>query len=240
MREQLLIYISFDLSLEDMQLLKNEMKAFVNDKDNSRDFQPDVDMEIIGISEINKLDLKVEIRHKSNWANETVRAARRSKFMCALVLTLRKVPINAPGGGSAALGSADQPTYSVSVSDQEAAARREEFKKSQDAKRLFPTMKTGPNSDKPSRDMSTEADSFNPHDSATPPPLRYRQVPPSESIALNVLNSRHPAADTANNPSDIIEPAISRSLANSTAGTNEIPDLDRSISIEEVRGLLRR
>jgi len=34
-----------------------------------------------------------------NWSNETVRAARRSKFMCALVLALRKVPDLSPGGG---------------------------------------------------------------------------------------------------------------------------------------------
>lgn len=241
MREQLLLYISFDTSLEDVQLLKNEMQAFVNDKENSRDFQPDIDVEITGIAEMNKLELKVEIRHKSNWSNETVRAARRSKFMCALVLALRKVPINAPGGGSAALGSADQPTYSVSVSDQDAAARREEYKKAQDTKRLFPVSKSNLTADKPSRGISTGADSFNPHDSATPPPLRYRQVPPSESTALNTLNSRHPAADTAYNPSDIIEhPTTPKSIAHSVSGTTEIPEPDRSVSIEEVRGMLRR
>lgn len=241
MREQLLLYVSFDTSLEDVQLLKNEMQAFVNDKENSRDFQPDIDVEVTGIAEMNKLELKVEIRHNSNWSNETVRAARRSKFMCALVLALRKIPINAPGGGGAALGSADQPTYAVSVSDQDAAARREEFMKAQDAKRLFPTSKTSPTANKPSRGISTGADSFNPHDSATPPPLRYRQVPPSESTALNTLNSRHPAADTAHNPSDIIEhPNTPKSIANSVAGQTEMPEVDHSVSIEEVRGMLRR
>lgn len=66
MREQLLLYISFDTSLEDLQLLRNEMHAFVTDKENSRDFQPDIDVEITGIAEMNKLELKVEIRHKVN------------------------------------------------------------------------------------------------------------------------------------------------------------------------------
>ena len=64
MREQLLIYIHFDTTLEDIQLLRNEMQAFVLDKDNCRDFQPDVEVEVTGISEMNKLELKVEIRHK--------------------------------------------------------------------------------------------------------------------------------------------------------------------------------
>ena len=64
MREQLLMYISFDTTLEDIQLLKNEMQAFVLDKENSRDFQTDIDVEVTGISEMNKMELKVEIRHK--------------------------------------------------------------------------------------------------------------------------------------------------------------------------------
>lgn len=66
MREQLLMYIHFDTTLEDIQLLKNEMQAFVLDKDNCRDFQPDIDVEVTGISEMNKLELRVEIRHKVN------------------------------------------------------------------------------------------------------------------------------------------------------------------------------
>ncbi|KAI4125265.1 MAG: hypothetical protein LQ347_005430, partial [Umbilicaria vellea] len=142
MRERLLININFDTSLEDIQLLRNEMEAFVRDKDNCRDFQPDIDVELTGINAMDKMELKVEIRHKarlSNWANETVRAARRSKFMCALVLGLRKIPIYAPGGGGATLGSSDMPTYSVSVSDAEAAAKREAFAKTKEAKRLVPS-----------------------------------------------------------------------------------------------------
>ena len=64
MREQLLMYISFDTTLEDIQLLKNEMQQFVLHKDNSRDFQPDIDVEVTGIASMDKMELKVEIRHK--------------------------------------------------------------------------------------------------------------------------------------------------------------------------------
>lgn len=66
MKEQLLMYISFETTLEDIQLLRNEMQAFVLDKANARDFQPDIDVEVTGISEMNKLELRVEIKHKVN------------------------------------------------------------------------------------------------------------------------------------------------------------------------------
>ena len=64
MREQLLMYISFDTSLEDVQLLRNEMQNFVLAPENSRDFQPEIEVEVTGIAEMNKLELKVEIKHK--------------------------------------------------------------------------------------------------------------------------------------------------------------------------------
>lgn len=139
MKEQLEMFISFDTSLEDIELLRTEMEAFVRHPDNSRDFQNDIILECTGIGEMNKLVLKVEIKHKSNWHNETVRAARRSKFMCALVLALRKVPIYAPGGGSLALGDPGNPSYSVAISDKEAAEAREKAKETKEAKRLVPT-----------------------------------------------------------------------------------------------------
>ncbi len=238
MREQLSIYIDFGTTLEDVQLLRNEMQAFVTDKENSRDFQPDIDVEITGIASMDKMELKVEIRHKSNWSNETVRAARRSKFMCALVLALRKIPINGPGGGGPALGSVDQPTYSVTVSDAQAAANREAATKAKDAKRLFPAEKPDlpPKSAPAGVTSSAEPDV---RDSVTPPPLRLRHPPASESNALATLNSRRPAADTANTPGDLLEPTTPKSVAHSVS-TMDVPEFDRTVSIEEVRGLLRR
>jgi small-conductance mechanosensitive channel len=97
MHEQLTIPVAFDTSFAEVQLLRQEMESFVRDKENCRDFQPDVDIELGGVGDMDKLQLRVDIRHKSNWSNETVRAARRSKFMCALVLAVRKVQVRAPG-----------------------------------------------------------------------------------------------------------------------------------------------
>jgi hypothetical protein len=139
MKEQLELFISFDTTIEDIELLRKEMEAFVRDGDNNRDFHPDIILECTGVNSMDKLSLKCEIRHKSNWSNETVRAARRSKFMCALVLALRKVPIYAPGGGGKPLGDPGNPSYSVAVSDSIAAASREAYAKEKEAKRLVPT-----------------------------------------------------------------------------------------------------
>ena len=227
MREELLIYVHFDTTLEDIQLLKNEMRNFVRDKENSRDFQPDIEIEVTGISEMNKMELQIEIKHKSNWANETVRAARRSKFMCALVLALRKIPLYAPGGGDAALGSSDKPTYTVTVSDDEAVKAREAYAATKDGKRMVPIKKP---TEKNPFAASTGID-----DSATPLPLRYRLPSVTEQAALSDLNSRHPAADTALDSRD-----SDHGSPHTRAQPSEASSLERKASIEEVRGMLRR
>ena len=237
MREQLLIYISFDTTLEDVQLLRREMQNFVLDKENNRDFEPDVDVEVTGIAEMNKLELKVEIKHKSNWSNETIRASRRSKFMCALVLSLRKIPIYAPGGGSAALGSADQPSYSVSVSNEQAAASRDAFTQSKEAKRLKPT--------KPS--TSSKID-FGLSSGVSPnlaSETTYRDRSPAigsvtETNALNILNARSPTNDPAHDWQTKSDP--SQPLTRSNPNNNSVVPSDeaRDKDLDEVYGLLRR
>jgi small-conductance mechanosensitive channel len=137
MREQISLFISFDTTLEDIQLLKDEIQEFVTNKENSRDFQPEVDVEVLSMTNMDKLELRMEIRHKSNWANEAIRAARRSKFMCALVLALRKVPIYPPGGGGAAAGSAENPNYAVTISDEQAASNKAAFTEAMQAKHMI-------------------------------------------------------------------------------------------------------
>jgi hypothetical protein len=93
---------------------------------------------LTGLANMDKPELKVEIRHKSNWANESVRAARRSKFMCALVLALRKVPIYAPGAGDAGAGDPANPTYSVAISHEIAEANKKEFAENKKKQHMAP------------------------------------------------------------------------------------------------------
>ncbi|ROT43566.1 hypothetical protein SODALDRAFT_355784 [Sodiomyces alkalinus F11] len=140
MKEDITVNISFDTSFEDIELLRHEMEAFVRLPENSRDFQPDVSMTVDGVGDLDKLVLVVSVKHKGNWHNEAIRATRRSKFMCALTLAMKKVPIFAPGGGGDALGGPANPSYTVSVSDEVAAAAREESANKKDTARMVPKL----------------------------------------------------------------------------------------------------
>jgi hypothetical protein len=224
MKEQLDMFISFDTSLEDVDLLRKEMESFVRHPDNSRDFQPDIILEATGIGNMDKLQLKVEIRHKSNWHNETVRAARRSKFMCALVLALRKVPIYGPGGGGEPLGGPTNPGYSVAVDDSWAAEAREKASQAKEGKRLVPT-KPAAIAKSPSGDLG----------------------PAHEEKAAEAMNARKPTADTAHQNVDSTAYSTAYSVAwnsrddNTLGSRDESLERHRSNEIDNLReGLVKR
>ncbi|KAF5591952.1 mechanosensitive ion channel family [Fusarium pseudocircinatum] len=141
MHETVEVNVSFDTSFEDIELLRLEMEKFVRQPENARDFQPDLSISVGGVGNLDKLLLYVTIAHKSNWHNDSVRASRRSKFMCALALALKKVPLIAPGGGGEPLGGPTNPSYSVTVTDEFAKNSREEAAKATDEARMVPTSK---------------------------------------------------------------------------------------------------
>ncbi|WEW59797.1 hypothetical protein PRK78_005277 [Emydomyces testavorans] len=195
MKEQLTLTVDFGTSFEDIQLLKQEMQKFVLEKENSRDFQRDVDVEVTGVGDMDKMELTIEIRHKSNWSNETVRAARRSKFMCALVLAVRRVPIYGPGGGDAALGDVWKPTYSVSVSHEQAQASKDQYAADKEKKRMIPTSEMGKSpkaASKPDQARATGNDIL-----SSPSGLSHRSPPvgSSEATFAEALNQRPVALD---------------------------------------------
>ncbi|KAK4248565.1 Mechanosensitive ion channel-domain-containing protein [Corynascus novoguineensis] len=136
MKEVIDVNVSFDTSFEDIELLRLELERFVRAPENNRDFQPDIAIGVGGVGDCDKLTLKIAIKHKSNWHNDAVRATRRSKFMCALTLALKRVPINGPGGGGDALGGPANPAYSVAVTDDFAAEARAKSEKEKAAKKL--------------------------------------------------------------------------------------------------------
>ncbi|KAI9846805.1 MAG: hypothetical protein M1837_003654 [Sclerophora amabilis] len=246
MREEVRMFINFDTTLEDIQALKNEMQKFVLDKENSRDFQSDIDVEIVGIAEMNKLELRVEIRHKSNWSNETLRASRRSKFMCALVLAMRKVPIYGPGAGDAMLGDVSKPTYSVTISDAEAARNRDQFTAEKDAKRLIPTSAAEPRSS--TEDSGTKGISSGNNYVG---PKRYNSQlrsrdnvgptsqPTTETFAVDALNIRNPTADAGRDSWDTYRKDMDIAAAAEEAHARS-EAARRGADVEEVRGVLRR
>ncbi|KAI4722879.1 hypothetical protein E4T48_00853 [Aureobasidium sp. EXF-10727] len=218
MKEQLTLDVSFDTTFEDIQLLKNELLTFVCDKDNSRDFLPDIDVEVLGTSDMSKLQLRVEVRHKGNFANETQRASRRSKFMCALVQSLRRVPINGPGGGGDALGGPANPTYSVSVSDGYATEAREASSDKKDKARLVPTKKV--------EEALSPTQTRSKHTGTGPLGLSAK-----ETAIVDNLHSQAPGLDTTRD-----EPW----METGSSTLDERSSSDRAQDIEDVRGLLER
>jgi len=234
MRERISIFVDFGTTFEDVKALKNEMQAFVLDKENSRDFQPDIDVEVVSIAEMNKMELRAEIRHKSNWANETVRAARRSKFMCALVLALRKIPVSGPGGAGAALGSSDNPNFSVALTPDIAAENKQAFADKQEAKRLYPSKKP----DEPA-----------PGTFPTPPSglgnlTSNTATGAAEARAIDALNTRPPGADLARDDAWDGRDEDHRDDSSTLGDTNNDHLGHRAStdhqSIEDVRSLLHR
>ncbi|KAI1452896.1 Mechanosensitive ion channel-domain-containing protein [Annulohypoxylon moriforme] len=149
MKEVIDVNVSYDTTFEDIELLRIEMEKFVRAPENARDFQPDLVIGVAGVGDLDKLQLKIAIKHKSNWHNEAIRATRRSKFMCALTLALKRVPIYAPGGGGEPLGGPSNPSYSVAVTDSDASAARDKASKEKEGKRMVPT------SSAPARNPST-------------------------------------------------------------------------------------
>ncbi|KAI1803126.1 Mechanosensitive ion channel-domain-containing protein [Daldinia bambusicola] len=192
MKEVIDINVSYDTSFEDIELLRLEMEKFVQAPENARDFQPDISISVAGVGDLDKLQLKIAIKHKSNWHNEAIRATRRSKFMCALTLALKKVPIYAPGGGGEALGGPSNPSYSVSVSDAEAAAARDKAAKEKEEKRFVPAP--------PARNPSTASKFGKPEDREAKAAQGFNTLDPVRAAADNWGYNRDDSPDSLEDP----------------------------------------
>jgi hypothetical protein len=121
-KEAVSIFVDFNTTFTDIQYLQKELQKFLSDRSNSRDFLPAVKIRLKNIFELNKLELKCSFSHKSNWSNEDLRAARSSKFLCALLTAIRKIPLNKPGGPDI-LGMEGKPAYTVMLSDEQGKAK---------------------------------------------------------------------------------------------------------------------
>lgn len=118
MTEIVKVGVNYDTSLEDIQKLREELLLFV--RENNRDFQQDLDVEVTGISDLDRMIIKLEIKHKSNWSNEQLTLQRRNKFFCALILILKRIPIYGAGKGDPSIGEEGKPMYTVAISDDKA------------------------------------------------------------------------------------------------------------------------
>lgn len=136
LREQISVNVSAGTSFQDLEALRTELAAFV--AEHKRDFAPEIDLHLVSVTDLKQLELRIEFQHKGNSTSEQVRGMHRSKFVCALLSAVRKVPIHGPGGAGPAAGSIESPTYTVAITDDVARAAKARFDEEQDAKRLFP------------------------------------------------------------------------------------------------------
>jgi small-conductance mechanosensitive channel len=142
MRERITIQIAADTALEEVERLRRSVRDEIAAPENRRDFREDVDVELVSIGDMSKLEVYVEAEHKSNWNNERIRRMRRNKLMTAVISSLRSVGINSPGGGDATLGDEARPTYQVLVSEEAAQEARRRFKDEAKAKKRVSVMST--------------------------------------------------------------------------------------------------
>ena len=135
-REQIALHIDFNTSFRDIQALRGELEAFLRHRDNARDYRPELGLHVASIHDMDKLELTVRVAHKSNWADEDLRAARSSRFLCTLIAALKRVPINRPGGAGAKTGDEGRPAYSVVITEEEAMKKRDAEKLKMKKKRM--------------------------------------------------------------------------------------------------------
>ena len=128
------------------------------------------------------------------------------------------------------------PTYSVSVSDAEAAANREAFKKTKEEKRMVPTTQPGSQtanvatSSSLNNNISAASALRNRGASVTSPVNPTSIAPMQETAAMNSLNARHPASDPAHDWEN-----------DSTRTTSPTGQLNQgNTDIDELRDVLRR
>jgi hypothetical protein len=89
---------SYDTTVEDIQKLKHELLIFI--RENSRDFQPDLEVEVVGINALDKLSLRIDFKYRET-ITEILTLQRRNRFILAMVAIMKRIPIYAPGAGIA-------------------------------------------------------------------------------------------------------------------------------------------
>ncbi|KAK6499996.1 hypothetical protein TWF481_010353 [Arthrobotrys musiformis] len=132
MHEVFTISVSYDTTVEDVDVFRDEFRRFVGD--NGRDFyKEDVSVELCGFA-LDKLEVRIQVRYKGNYADGR-RIQRKAMVLGELLRLTRLVPLFGPGGGAAALGSGDNPSFGVTVTPEDAKLRVDAFKRNKESKR---------------------------------------------------------------------------------------------------------
>ena len=64
MKERITLGVSANTTSAEIVALRNDLEEFVRSPENARDYQPGLDVEVVGVGNLSHLDLMIEIRHK--------------------------------------------------------------------------------------------------------------------------------------------------------------------------------
>ncbi|KAF2149102.1 hypothetical protein K461DRAFT_316011 [Myriangium duriaei CBS 260.36] len=106
-KQAVAIAIDVATSFERLSELRSELETFI--KENPRDYGEGIGLNIVGLNDLDRMELKCSFSHPRNFADDKARSARSMRFYCALVAAIRKLGIQGPGG----VGDQARPIYTV-------------------------------------------------------------------------------------------------------------------------------
>lgn len=98
MEEDFTLSVEYDTPFAKIELLRKKMMEWILEQ--RRDFLPGLNIELQFVSDQSKLDLILDIRYKSNWQDEHLKAKRKNKWIVALKESMAQLQIYGPGGRS--------------------------------------------------------------------------------------------------------------------------------------------
>ncbi|KII92920.1 hypothetical protein PLICRDRAFT_103857 [Plicaturopsis crispa FD-325 SS-3] len=96
MSEPFTFDVAYDTTFEQLEALRERMLVFLTAE--RRDYLPTFDVTVIDFPEQEKMTLKADIKHKSNFQIGAIKAKRRNKWICALKIALAECHIFGPKG----------------------------------------------------------------------------------------------------------------------------------------------
>jgi hypothetical protein len=96
MSETFTFDVDFATTFEQLEILRDKMLNFLVAE--RRDYQPAFDVVVVDFPDQEKMTLTADIKYKSNWQQDGMRAKRRNKWICALKSALADVKVFGPTG----------------------------------------------------------------------------------------------------------------------------------------------
>lgn len=88
--------VAYTTSLKQLESLRSKMVTWLEHE--GRDFRPGLNISISSVGDQSKMTISMGIRYKSNWQDGNLKARRRNRWICTLVVFMRELEIYGPSG----------------------------------------------------------------------------------------------------------------------------------------------